>query len=265
MYVKAKKALGQHFLTNIGVAEKIVESLPKVNGATYNLLEVGPGTGVLTQFLVKREGINFKLVELDSESVLYLRKHYPHLGDTLIEGDFLKLNLATLFSNSFNIIGNFPYNISSQIFFKILDFRDQVDCVVGMLQKEVARRLASPPGSREYGILSVLLQAWYSVEYLFEVGSGSFSPPPKVESAVIRVTRNSRSQLPCDETLFKEVVKGAFSLRRKKISNALKSLLAKRAISGDLLKGEPLLDKRAEHLSVEQFIELTQLIESLQK
>ncbi|MFA5713438.1 MAG: 16S rRNA (adenine(1518)-N(6)/adenine(1519)-N(6))-dimethyltransferase RsmA [Bacteroidales bacterium] len=263
MYVKAKKSLGQHFLTDLSVAEKIVASIYREGEAPSNLLEVGPGTGVLTQFLLKESSLNLKLVELDSRSVEYLHNHYPNLGDRLIEGDFLKLDLSELFSQNYMVIGNFPYNISSQILFKVLDHKDKIESVVGMFQKEVARRIASPPGSREYGILSVLLQAWYSVEYLFEVGSNSFSPPPKVESAVIRIVRNSRTQLHCNSDLFKRVVKAAFGMRRKKISNAIKPLYSHKKDKANLLKESPLMDKRAEQLSVEQFIELTKLIELL--
>jgi len=254
MEVRAKKSLGQHFLTDQDIARRIVDSL---QGSP--VLEVGPGMGVLTQYLLKQPSVilseakNLKAIEIDKESVAYLKKHFPELGDGLIEGDFLKMDLQGLFPRQFSIIGNFPYNISSQIFFKIIDNRDLVPEVVCMIQKEVAERIAEKPGTKTYGILSVFLQAWYDIEYLFTVGSGAFNPPPKVQSAVIRLTRNSRTELGCDEKLFKAVVKTAFGQRRKTLRNSLKPLLAGR-LSG--AEGS-VFDLRPERLSVEDFIDLT--------
>lgn len=279
MYVKAKKALGQHFLKDNKIAERIVKALvsPETSPvtdpetaavpATNQVLEIGPGTGVLTAFLVKEQGIDFKLIEIDDESVRYLREYYPQLGDSLIEGDFLRMDLEALFPGKFMIIGNFPYNISSQIFFKVLDYREKIPTVVGMLQKEVAQRLASPPGNKDYGILSVLLQAWYNIEYLFTVDENSFIPPPKVKSAVIRITANDRKELGCDEVLFKKVIKATFNQRRKTIRNSIKSLLSTLDTTGKAYEAlcrarTPLLAKRPEQLSVEEFVELTLIVSS---
>ena len=247
--VRPKKALGQHFLTDQTIARAIVDSL-RGGG---RVLEVGPGMGVLTQYLLQREEISLKVVEIDSESVAYLLEHYPALAPSLLEADFLKMPLEKIFSGDFAVIGNFPYNISSQIFFKILDYRESVPQVVCMIQKEVAERLAAPPGSKTYGILSVLLQAWYDIEYLFTVGEGAFCPPPKVKSAVIRLTRNSRRELGCDEELFKKVVKATFNLRRKTVRNSLRA-------AGLPTEGVPFLDMRPEQLSIEDFILLTREI-----
>ena len=244
--VRPKKALGQHFLTDQTIAQAIVGSLRD----DAQVLEVGPGTGVLTQYLLKKENTRLKVVEIDHESVEYLLAHFPALSCGLLEADFLKMPLDKVFDGTFSIIGNFPYNISSQIFFKILDFRDRVPEVVCMIQKEVAQRLAEPPGSKTYGILSVLLQAWYDIEYLFTVGEGSFLPPPKVKSAVIRLTRNSRTDLGCDAEKFKKIVKATFGQRRKTLRNTLRA-------AGFSIEGLPYLDKRPEQLSVEDFIELT--------
>ena len=249
--VRPKKALGQHFLTDQSVAQAIVASLQ----SRGPVLEVGPGTGVLTKYLLQDPDIELKVVELDSESVRYLLEHYPKLAPSLYEADFLKLDLKKLFPGHFAVIGNFPYNISSQIFFKVLDYREQVPEVVCMIQKEVAERMAAGPGSKTYGILSVLMQAWYDIEYLFTVGEGAFLPPPKVKSAVIRLTRNDRSSLPCDEDLFKRVVKTTFNQRRKTIRNSLKPILATLPKLPDFI---PYLDARPEQLSVEEFVELTQ-------
>ena len=249
-YVRPKKALGQHFLTDQSVAQAIVASL-RSRGP---VLEVGPGTGVLTQYLLKDPQIGLKVVEIDGESVRWLLEHYPKLAPSLYEADFLKMDLAKLFPASFALIGNFPYNISSQIFFKVLDYRNQIPEVVCMIQKEVAERLSAGPGSKTYGILSVLLQAWYDIEYLFTVGEGAFLPPPKVKSAVIRLTRSERKELGCDETLFKQVVKTSFNQRRKTIRNSLKPIIAKLPrVPGYI----PYLDARPEQLSVEEFVELT--------
>ena len=253
--VRPKKALGQHFLTDQGVARAIVDALH----SRGPVLEVGPGTGVLTQYLLQDPAIGLKVVEIDGESVRYLLEHFPQLAPSLYEADFLKMDLTRLFPASFAIIGNFPYNISSQIFFKVLDVRDRVPEVVCMIQKEVAERLAAGPGTKTYGILSVLLQAWYDIEYLFSVGEGAFLPPPKVKSAVIRLTRGSRERLGCDEELFKRVVKTAFNQRRKTIRNSLKPILS---TLPSLPAYIPYLDARPEQLSVDEFIELTLALQS---
>ena len=252
--VRPKKALGQHFLTDQGVAQAIVAAL-RSRGP---VLEVGPGTGVLTRYLLQDPEIQLKVVELDSESVRYLLEHYPSLAPCLYEADFLRLDLRKLFPDAFAVIGNFPYNISSQIFFKVLDYRQQIPEVVGMVQKEVAERLAAGPGSKTYGILSVLLQAWYDIEYLFTVGEGAFAPPPKVKSAVIRLTRNNRDTLGCDEELFKKIIKTTFNQRRKTIRNSLKPVLATLPALPAYI---PYLDARPEQLSVEEFVELTRSLQ----
>lgn len=262
MEVRAKKALGQHFLTDQSIARRIVETLSRTEvldnvpcGTTIPVLEIGPGMGVLTQYLLQREDIDLKAVELDGESVDYLLTHFPGIQGRLLQADFLRLPLDRIFPGQFKIIGNFPYNISSQIFFKVLDHKDKVPEVVCMVQKEVAERIAEKPGSKTYGILSVLLQAWYDIEYCFTVGSGAFSPPPKVQSAVIRLTRNSRTSLGCDEKLFKTVVKTAFNQRRKTLRNALKPLVPdSKTLDSDLL------DLRAERLGVEDYVLLTRAI-----
>ena len=254
MEVRAKKALGQHFLTDQSIARTIVDSLTKDN-PVRDTLEVGPGMGVLTRYLLEREDIDLKLVELDSESVEYLLTHFAGMQGRLYEADFLKLDLHSLFPGQYRVIGNFPYNISSQIFFKILDDKDRVPECVCMIQKEVADRIAEKPGSKTYGILSVLLQAWYDIDYIISVGSGAFAPPPKVQSAVIRLRRNGRSELGCDEKLFKQVVKTAFNQRRKTLRNALKPLLREGIDTLD-----PVFDLRAEKLGVEDFVRLTLLL-----
>lgn len=308
MKVKAKKSLGQHFLTDESVARRIVESLISPQG---NLLEIGPGTGVLTKYLLANKEINLEVAEIDRESIAYLKEHYPQLTPSLYERDFLAMDLSATMGGEFNIIGNFPYNISSQIFFKILDYRQCVPQVVCMLQREVAERLASGPGNKAYGILSVLLQAWYNIEYLFTVHENLFNPPPKVKSGVIRLTRNNRQTLGCDEALFKLIVKQCFGMRRKTIRNSIKPLIKPAATcpadtrtadaprtqpavtstadncaaatcttsnsgarktagtthysttkpihAADILQ-HPLMDKRPEQLSVEDFVELTNLI-----
>lgn len=253
MEVRAKKALGQHFLTDQSIAMKIVDSLGR--SEVKDVLEIGPGMGVLTQYLLKRDDIDLKLVELDGESVEYLLTHFPGMQGKLYQADYLRLDIHTLFQDKYRVIGNFPYNISSQIFFKILEDKDRVPEVVCMIQKEVAERIAEKPGSKTYGILSVLLQAWYDIDYIVSVGSGAFCPPPKVQSAVIRLRRNSRSSLGCDEKLFKTVVKTAFNQRRKTLRNALKPLLGDSVDSSN-----PVFDLRAERLSVEDFVSLTNLL-----
>ena len=251
--VKAKKYLGQHFLKDMGVARQIAESLT-LDGPTA-VLEIGPGMGVLTQFLLQNPLIDLTAVELDSESVVYLHEHYPDLK--VIEADFLKMDLKSLFSDKFCIIGNFPYNISSQIFFKMLDNKDSIPCLAGMIQKEVAERIAAPAGSKTYGILSVLMQAYYKIEYLFTVNATVFDPPPKVQSAVIRFTRNEVSQIDCNEQLFKTVVKTAFNQRRKTLRNSLKPIVE----SGHPMYADPLFDLRPERLDVAAFIDLTKRVE----
>ncbi len=253
MEVRAKKALGQHFLTDRSIARSIVDALTA--GGVRDVLEIGPGMGVLSQYLLQREDIDLRLVEIDQESVDYLLTHFPGIEGKIYMADYLKLDIRQLFGSSYRVIGNFPYNISSQIFFKILDDKDLVPEVVCMIQKEVAERIAEKPGSKTYGILSVLLQAWYDIEYLFSVGSGAFCPPPKVQSAVIRLRRNSRSELGCDERLFRQVVKTAFNQRRKTLRNALKPILPE-----GFDTSSELFELRAERLSVEDFIALTQTI-----
>lgn len=248
--VRAKKALGQHFLRNQNIAEQIADTLVMHN---LPILEVGPGMGVLTQYLIPKYP-ETKVVEIDTESIGYLRVAFPSLIPNIIEADFLTLSLDRIFGGQpFLLIGNYPYNISSQIFFHMLEYRDLIPAAAGMLQKEVAQRLASDPGSKDYGILSVLLQAWYDIEYLFSVAPGNFDPPPKVQSGVIRMVRNSRKELGCDEQLFKNVVKTTFNRRRKMLRNSLQPLLGDRQIS----EGHPLLQKRPEQLRVEDFIALT--------
>lgn len=245
--VRAKKFLGQHFLKDLGVAQRIAATIRE-----GRVLEIGPGMGVLTQYLLQNENIDLTAIELDRESVVYLKNVYPQLK--LIEGDFLKLPLDALYKEGdFCVIGNYPYNISSQIFFKVLEYKDRIPICSGMIQKEVAVRLASGPGNKDYGILSVLLQAWYNIEYLETVDEHVFNPPPKVKSAVIKMTRNDRKELGCDEELFKKVVKTAFNQRRKQMRNSLMSLIGKESP----LMADPIMTKRPEQLSVEEFIDLT--------
>lgn len=249
--VKAKKHLGQHFLTDKNIAQRIVDGL--VHTDKYNqVLEVGPGMGILSDILLQREDLQTFLIDIDVESFNFLREKYPQLGDRLINGDFLKLNFEDIFPGKFAVIGNFPYNISSQILFKILENRQNIVEMVGMFQKEVAERCASKPGTKEYGILSVLIQAYYDIEYLFTVKPGTFNPPPKVNSGVIRLTRNSVEELACDEKLFWRVVKAGFNQRRKTLRNALSAVVPK-----DRLGEHPFYEKRAETLSVQDFVELT--------
>lgn len=253
MEVRAKKALGQHFLTDQSIARSIVDALTP--GGVRDVLEIGPGMGVLTQYLIQREDIDLRMVELDGESVEYLLTHFQGMQGRLYEADYLRLDMHAIFKGDYRVIGNFPYNISSQIFFKILEDKDLVPEVVCMIQKEVADRIAEKPGSKTYGILSVLLQAWYDIDYVLSVGPGAFAPPPKVKSAVIRLRRNSRTELGCDEKMFKTVVKTAFNQRRKTLRNALKPLLKEGFDSSD-----PVFDLRAERLGVEDFVALTNLI-----
>ena len=250
--VKPKKFLGQHFLTDLSVAERIADTLKDYVGTP--VLEVGPGMGVLTQYLIAK-GHDLKVVELDRESVDYRPSHFPELEGKVIGEDFLQLDLASMYDGQFCIIGNYPYNISSQIFFKVLDYRDQVVCCSGMLQKEVAERIAAGPGSKTYGILSVLLQAWYDIEYLFTVSDHVFNPPPKVKSGVIRLVRNNVRELGCDESMFKTIVKLSFGQRRKTLRNSLRSF----AKNPEVLTDE-IFNKRPEQLSVAEFIRLTNLL-----
>ncbi len=257
MSVRAKKFLGQHFLTDQNIARDIVESLVATN--LTRILEIGPGMGVLTNFLLENKNYETYVIEIDHESVVYLHNHFPQLKDRIIEGDFLKLDLAEKISQQpFALIGNLPYNISSQIFFKVLENRELVPEVVCMLQKEVAQRICSGPGSKVYGILSVFLQAWYNTEYLFSVPEYVFDPPPKVQSAVVRLTTNGRTELGCSEKLFFKVVKQAFNQRRKMLRNSLKSFSPQIEELDAVL-----LTRRPEQLSVTEFIELTNNIEIL--
>lgn len=253
--VKPKKFLGQHFLKDLKVAKDIADTIDTC--PSLPVLEVGPGMGVLTQFLLPKERL-VKVVEVDYESVAYLREAYPQLEENIIEDDFLKMNLQRLFDGTpFVLTGNYPYNISSQIFFKMLDNKELIPCCTGMIQKEVAERIAAGPGSKTYGILSVLIQAWYRVEYLFTVSEHVFNPPPKVKSAVIRMTRNEVQNLGCNEALFKQVVKTTFNQRRKTLRNSIKPLLGKDCPLTD----DPLFNRRPEQLSVQEFIELTNRVE----
>ncbi len=251
MQVRPKKSLGQHFLTDLSVASRIadtVDSCPSIP-----ILELGPGMGVLTQYLMQKER-ELKVVEIDRESVEYLHSHYPSLHDNILGADFLKMDLSSAFSGRpFVLTGNYPYNISSQIFFKMLDYKDFIPCCTGMIQKEVAERLASAPGSKVYGVLSILIQAWYDVEYLFTVDEHVFDPPPKVKSAVIRLTRNDKTSLGCDERLFRRIVKTVFTMRRKMLRNGMKQIIG----SDAPMLSDPLFNKRPEQLSIDDFIELT--------
>jgi 16S rRNA (adenine1518-N6/adenine1519-N6)-dimethyltransferase len=250
--VKAKKHLGQHFLTDLNIAQKIVNALPQDG---LPVVEIGPGTGVLTQYLIERE--NFTAFDIDTESIDFLKQKYPQHADKIQFQDFLEADLAPFAAKGrFNVVGNFPYNISTQIMFKVLEHRSDVTALVGMFQKEVAQRIAEKPGTKTYGILSVLLQAFYKIEYLFTVSEHVFNPPPKVKSAVIRLTRNTTASLDCDEELFFKVVKASFNQRRKTVRNSVKVL------SGNAIVESPLLDKRAEQLSVPEFVALTNAIEA---
>ena len=260
--VKPKKALGQHFLTDLSIARRIADTLSDY--VDMPVIEVGPGMGVLTQFLIEN-GHDIKVVELDSESVAFLKANFPKLDGKIVEADFLNLDLAKLVPEGANfcVTGNYPYNISSQIFFHVLDYKERVACCSGMLQKEVAERLAAKPCTKARGILSVLLQAWYNVDYLFTVNENVFNPPPKVKSGVIKMTRNSVTELGCDESLFKTVVKTSFGQRRKTLRNSLRGLLP------NTTPQETFEDKiwalRPEQLSVEQFIRLTNIIARLRQ
>lgn len=255
MQVRPKKALGQHFLTDMSVASQIadtVDAMPQLP-----ILEVGPGTGVLTQFLLEKQR-TLKVVEIDRESVAYLQQHFPQLGDNLIDKDFLKMDLREVFDGQpFVLTGNYPYNISSQIFFKMLDYKELIPCCTGMIQKEVAERMAAGPGSKTYGVLSIFMQAWYNVEYLFTVDEHVFNPPPKVKSAVIRLTRNQSQSLGCDEKLFRRIVKTVFTMRRKMMRNGMKQILG----AGHPLLEDPIFTRRPEQLSIQEFVALTNRVE----
>ncbi len=254
MSVRAKKHLGQHFLWDKNIAIKIVEAFKKA--PTSRVLEIGPGKGVLTGYLLDYFDDRLYAVEIDEESAEYLLKNYPEIEKYLLRKDFLKLDLEAYFPGEISIIGNFPYNISSQIFFRILENRNKVPFVVGMLQKEVAERLASKPGTKAYGILSVFLQAYYDIKILFQVGPSSFTPPPKVKSSVISLRRNEIQELDCNEKLFFTIVKQSFNQRRKIIRNSLKSFLLNLEVEDERFQ------KRPEQLSVNDFVELTNLITS---
>ena len=266
--VKPKKFLGQHFLKDLEIAQAIADTVDACPGIP--VLEVGPGMGVMTQFLVKKNR-PIKVVEIDFESVAYLRTNFPELEENIIEDDFLKMHLERTFGgHPFVLTGNYPYNISSQIFFKMLDYKELIPCCTGMIQKEVAERIAAGPGSKTYGILSVLIQAWYNVEYLFTVHEHVFNPPPKVKSAVIRMTRNATTDLGCDERLFKQVVKTTFNQRRKVLRNSIRPVLAdadnKALQQGKMPKDHAgflaadLFNRRPEQLSVSEFITLTNAV-----
>ena len=257
--VKPKKFLGQHFLTDLGVARRIADTVDAC--PDIPVLEVGPGMGVLTQYILAKPR-EFKVVEIDFDSVPYLREHFPALGDNIIEGDFLKMDLREVFGGrQFVLTGNYPYNISSQIFFKMLECRDLIPCCTGMIQKEVAERMAASPGGKTYGVLSVLIQAWYDVEYLFTVDEHVFNPPPKVKSAVIRLTRNSKTELGCDEQLFRRIVKTVFTMRRKMLRNGMKQVLG-----GDHpMLADPLFQRRPEQLSVQDYIDLTNRVAAISR
>lgn len=254
--VKPKKFLGQHFLTDLSVAQRIANTIDVC--PELPVLEVGPGMGVLTQYILKKSR-EFKVVEIDFDSVPYLHEHFPELGDNIIEGDFLQMNLSEVFDGRpFVLTGNYPYNISSQIFFKMIENRDLIPCCTGMIQKEVAERMAASPGSKTYGVLSVLVQAWYDVEYLFTVPETVFNPPPKVKSAVIRLMRNEKSALGCDEQLFRRIVKTVFTMRRKMMRNGMKQILGK----DSSLLTDSVFTQRPEQLSVQDYIDLTNRVEA---
>ena len=253
--VRAKKYLGQHFLKSQDIAKQIVDSLTE--GVSEEVLEIGPGMGVLTNYLLNIYGDKLFVIEVDSESVDYLKRNMPISSHNIIEGDFLKYDLENKFKSSISIIGNFPYNISNQILFKLIDNRNLIPQLVGMFQKEVAERVSAKPGSKTYGILSVLLQTYFTVDYLFTVDASVFNPPPKVQSAVIKVVRNNTKVIPCNEKLYFRVIKTAFNQRRKTLSNSLKSILLNLKPKDDIFR------KRPEQLSVEEFIELTNIIDKL--
>lgn len=256
--VKPKKNLGQHFLTDLNVAKRIADTVDTC--PNIPILEIGPGMGVLTQYLVEKHR-DVKAVEIDKESVAYLNEAFPILHDNIVGADFLQMNLEDLFSGKqFVLTGNYPYDISSQIFFKMLDNRDLIPCCTGMIQREVALRIAAQPGNKTYGILSVLIQAWYDVEYLFTVDEDVFNPPPKVKSAVIRMTRNNVSKLNCDEILFKRLVKTVFNQRRKMLRVSLRQMIPNKVHEN--FYDQDVMTKRPEQLTIAQFVELTNMVEA---
>ena len=253
--VRPKKNLGQHFLTDLNIAKQIADTVDAC--PELPVLEVGPGMGVMTQFLVEKPR-PFKVVEIDRESVAYLQEHFPRLYNNIIGGDFLRMDLREVFDGQqFVLTGNYPYDISSQIFFKMLDNKDLIPCCTGMIQHEVAVRMASQPGNKQYGILSVLIQAWYHVEYLFTVEPGVFNPPPKVQSAVIRMTRNEVTDLGCDEQLFKRVVKTVFNQRRKMLRVSLRQIFSGEHPASPQFFDDEMMTRRPEQLSIPEFVELT--------
>ena len=255
--VKPKKNLGQHFLTDLNIAKRIADTVDAC--PDIPVLEIGPGMGVLTQYLIQKPRL-VKAIEIDSESVAYLNEAFPALRENIIGDDFLRMDLRELFGgNQFVLTGNYPYDISSQIFFKMLDYRDLIPCCTGMIQREVAQRIASAPGTKAYGILSVMIQAWYDVEYLFTVDENVFNPPPKVKSAVIRMTRNDTRTLGCDEQLFKRVVKTVFNQRRKMLRVSLRQIIDAANVPADFFEHE-LMTKRPEQLALQQFVELTNYV-----
>uniref|UniRef100_UPI003FF0DE60 16S rRNA (adenine(1518)-N(6)/adenine(1519)-N(6))- dimethyltransferase RsmA n=1 Tax=Prevotella sp. TaxID=59823 RepID=UPI003FF0DE60 len=259
--VRPKKNLGQHFLTDLNIAKRIADTVDAC--PDIPVLEIGPGMGVLTQFLVEKPR-QVKAVEIDDESVRYLNEKFPKLRDNIIGDDFLKMDLRQVFNGkTFVLTGNYPYDISSQIFFKMLDNKELIPCCTGMIQREVALRIASRPGSRQYGILSVMIQAWYDTEYLFTVDEDVFNPPPKVKSAVIRMTRNGVQDLGCDETLFKRVVKTVFNQRRKMLRVSLKPLFNKETMPSPEFFANDMMTKRPEQLAVADFVELTNRVASV--
>lgn len=259
--VRPKKNLGQHFLTDLNIAKRIADTVDAC--PDIPVLEIGPGMGVLTQFLVEKPRL-VKAVEIDDESVRYLNEKFPKLRDNIIGDDFLKMDLRQVFDGkTFVLTGNYPYDISSQIFFKMLDNKELIPCCTGMIQREVALRIASKPGSRQYGILSVMIQAWYDTEYLFTVDEDVFNPPPKVKSAVIRMTRNGVQDLGCDETLFKRVVKTVFNQRRKMLRVSLKPLFNKETMPSPEFFANDMMTKRPEQLAVADFVELTNRVASV--
>ena len=254
--VRPKKNLGQHFLTDLSIAKRIADTVDEPY-QDLPVLEVGPGMGVMTQYLTEKPR-PFKVVEIDRESVAYLQEHFPRLYNNIIGGDFLRMDLNKVFDGQqFVLTGNYPYDISSQIFFKMLDNKDLIPCCTGMIQHEVAVRMASQPGNKQYGILSVLIQAWYDVEYLFTVEPSVFNPPPKVQSAVIRMTRNKVTALGCDEQLFKRIVKTTFNQRRKMLRVSLRQL---GNFSSEFFN-DPMMTRRPEQLSIPEFIELTNKVQ----
>ena len=261
--VKAKKQLGQHFLTDLGIAKRIADTVDAY--PNIPVLEIGPGMGVMTQFL-KEKPRQFKVVEIDKESVAYLAERWPDFVPQVVAGDFLRMDLHEVFGGGqFVLTGNYPYDISSQVFFKMLGNKDLIPCCTGMIQREVALRIASEPGNKAYGILSVLIQAWYDTEYLFTVDETVFNPPPKVKSAVIRMTRNDVTDLGCDETLFKRVVKTVFNQRRKMLRVSLKQIFNGEMQASQEFYSHELMTQRPEQLSVCRFVELTNLVEAEMK